>query len=33
MDREAFQHTLETGLATYHSRSRNQLWVKGETSG
>lgn len=33
MDREAFLHTLETGLATYHSRSRNELWIKGETSG
>lgn len=33
MDKEAFEKTLETGKATYFSRSRNQLWVKGETSG
>jgi len=30
---EAWQKTLETGKATYWSRSRNRLWVKGETSG
>jgi phosphoribosyl-AMP cyclohydrolase len=30
---EAWQKTLETGKATYWSRSRNSLWVKGETSG
>ncbi|NPA53637.1 MAG: bifunctional phosphoribosyl-AMP cyclohydrolase/phosphoribosyl-ATP diphosphatase HisIE [Aquificae bacterium] len=30
---EAIRKTLETGYATYYSRSRNQLWVKGETSG
>ena len=33
MNREAWQRTLDTGIATYFSRSRNQLWVKGETSG
>jgi phosphoribosyl-AMP cyclohydrolase len=33
MSREAFQKTLETGHATFFSRSRNKLWVKGETSG
>jgi len=33
MNREAWIKTLETGKATYWSRSRNQLWVKGETSG
>jgi len=33
MDREAFLLTLETGLMHYHSRSRNRLWLKGETSG
>ena len=33
MNQEAWEATLETGKATYYSRSRNQLWVKGETSG
>jgi phosphoribosyl-AMP cyclohydrolase len=33
MNREAWQHTLATGQATYWSTSRNQLWVKGATSG
>lgn len=33
MNEEALQKTLETGLATYWSRSRNALWCKGETSG
>lgn len=33
MDREALQRTLETGKATYWSRSRQKYWVKGETSG
>lgn len=33
MNQEAWQATLETGRATYYSRSRNALWVKGETSG
>jgi phosphoribosyl-AMP cyclohydrolase len=33
MDREAVTKTLETGQAHYHSRSRNSLWRKGETSG
>ena len=33
MDEEAFLATLRTGLMHYHSRSRNQLWLKGETSG
>lgn len=33
MDVEAVRRTLETGRATYFSRSRNQYWVKGETSG
>ncbi len=33
MNAEAVQKTLETGLVTYWSRSRNALWVKGETSG
>jgi phosphoribosyl-ATP pyrophosphohydrolase/phosphoribosyl-AMP cyclohydrolase len=33
MNAEALQRTLETGLATFYSRSRQKLWVKGETSG
>ena len=33
MNREALQATLATGQATYFSRSRQSLWVKGETSG
>jgi phosphoribosyl-AMP cyclohydrolase len=33
MNEEAFQYTVNTGLATFFSRSRNKLWVKGETSG
>lgn len=33
MDAEALQQTLATATATYYSRSRNQLWVKGATSG
>lgn len=32
MNREAFEKTIETGKATFFSRSRQQLWVKGETS-
>ena len=33
MNRDAFDATLTTGKATYYSRSRQTLWVKGETSG
>jgi phosphoribosyl-AMP cyclohydrolase len=33
MNREAWEKTKETGKAWYWSRSRNQLWLKGETSG
>jgi phosphoribosyl-AMP cyclohydrolase / phosphoribosyl-ATP pyrophosphohydrolase len=33
MNREALEKTLATGLAHYWSRSRAQLWRKGETSG
>jgi phosphoribosyl-ATP pyrophosphohydrolase/phosphoribosyl-AMP cyclohydrolase len=33
MDIEALQATLETGEVHFHSRSRNRLWRKGETSG
>jgi phosphoribosyl-AMP cyclohydrolase len=32
-NRQAVENTLNTGKATYWSRSRNELWVKGETSG
>ena len=31
--REALERTLRTGQATFWSRSRNELWVKGATSG
>jgi phosphoribosyl-AMP cyclohydrolase len=33
MNEEAFRKTVETGFATFYSRSRNKLWMKGETSG
>lgn len=33
MTREAYEKTLETGIMTYFSRSRNELWIKGDTSG
>lgn len=33
MNREAWEATLRTGRATFWSRSRNQLWEKGATSG
>jgi phosphoribosyl-AMP cyclohydrolase len=33
MNAEAVQLTIDTGLATYFSRSRNKIWVKGEESG
>lgn len=33
MNKESLEMTLKTGFATYFSRSRNQLWKKGETSG
>ena len=33
MDAEALAATRRTGLAHFHSRSRNRLWMKGETSG
>ena len=32
MNKEAYEKTLSTGKMTYFSRSRNELWVKGETS-
>jgi phosphoribosyl-AMP cyclohydrolase len=33
MNAESLAHTLRTGKATYWSRSRKKLWVKGEESG
>ena len=33
MNEDAWKATLSTGHATYYSRSRQKLWVKGETSG
>ena len=33
MNEESLKKTIETGKATYYSRSRQQLWQKGETSG
>ena len=33
MNEQALALTIETGIAHYWSRSRNQLWKKGETSG
>ncbi len=32
-NKEALKKTFETGYAHYWSRSRNKLWMKGETSG
>ena len=33
MNREAYEKTLAIGYVTFYSRTRNQLWTKGETSG
>ena len=33
MNAEAYQKTLDTKLVTFYSRSRHELWTKGETSG
>lgn len=33
MNAEALRRTLETGTTHFYSRSRNKLWLKGETSG
>jgi phosphoribosyl-ATP pyrophosphohydrolase/phosphoribosyl-AMP cyclohydrolase len=33
MNREALDRTLEEGYVTFFSRTRQQLWTKGETSG
>lgn len=32
-NREAYEKTIETGILTFWSTSRNELWVKGATSG
>ena len=33
MNQQALQRTVDTGFATFFSRTRNTLWTKGETSG
>ena len=33
MNEEAYQKTLDTGIVTFFSRTRQTLWTKGETSG
>jgi len=33
VNKEAWDATLSTGQATYYSRSRDELWIKGQTSG
>jgi phosphoribosyl-AMP cyclohydrolase len=33
MNEEAFRKTVESGFATFYSRSRRKLWLKGESSG
>ena len=33
MNEAAIRHTLESGNATFYSRSRKKMWVKGESSG
>jgi phosphoribosyl-AMP cyclohydrolase len=33
MNRQALERTLETGYVTFFSRTRQQLWMKGESSG
>lgn len=33
MNQEAFERTMASGYATFFSRTRNALWMKGETSG
>jgi phosphoribosyl-AMP cyclohydrolase len=33
MNEESFRKTVESGYATFFSRSRNKLWLKGESSG
>jgi phosphoribosyl-AMP cyclohydrolase len=33
MNSEAYSRTVETGYVTFYSRTRQKLWMKGETSG
>ena len=33
MNEESWRQTVETGFATFYSRSRKKLWLKGESSG
>lgn len=33
LNQASYQQTLETGFVTFWSRTRNKLWMKGETSG
>ncbi len=33
MNQDALDRTLESGFATFYSRTRQKLWMKGETSG
>lgn len=33
MNKESFNKTIKSGMMTYYSRSRSELWTKGETSG
>jgi phosphoribosyl-AMP cyclohydrolase len=33
MNQEALDRTIESGFATFFSRTRHELWMKGETSG
>ena len=33
VNREAWEKTVNTGYVTFYSRTRNELWTKGETSG
>ena len=33
MNQEAWETTLSTGKATFYSRTRKELWIKGKTSG
>lgn len=33
VNQEAYELTVNTGIATYYSTSRNEIWLKGKTSG